>query len=129
MEVFLIITVVFCAVLTQSISGIGVVLVDMAFLPGLLGIQTAAPLVALGARAVQSQPAEILPGQRPVCVGLSRRENLNYDAEVWQSYLWCLPAFAAGVFVGFWAEDRSDPAIFRRVVLLLLIAMGVRLIL
>jgi len=92
MEVFLLISVVFCAVLTQSISGFGVALVAMAFLPGLLGIQVAAPLVALGARAVQSQPAGILPGQRPVCVGLSRRESRNYDAEVWQSYLWCLPA-------------------------------------
>ena len=38
---------VFLAVFTQSLSGFGVALVAMAFLPTVIGIQTATPLVAL----------------------------------------------------------------------------------
>jgi len=47
MQNWLALLVVFFAVLTQSLTGFGSGLVSMAFLPGMLGIKTAVPLVAL----------------------------------------------------------------------------------
>ncbi|MFC1878654.1 sulfite exporter TauE/SafE family protein [Chloroflexota bacterium] len=53
METLLISIVIFLAVFTQSFSGFGVALVAMALLPGLIGIQTATPLVALVAVTIE----------------------------------------------------------------------------
>ncbi len=47
MQNWLALLVVFFAVFTQCLTGFGSGLVSMAFLPGMLGIKTAAPLVAL----------------------------------------------------------------------------------
>lgn len=47
MQQILTFSIVFLAVLTQSISGFGVALVAMAFLPGVINIRIASPLVAL----------------------------------------------------------------------------------
>jgi uncharacterized membrane protein YfcA len=47
MQNWLALLVVFFAVFTQSLTGFGSGLVSMAFLPGMLGVRTAAPLVAL----------------------------------------------------------------------------------
>lgn len=47
MELFLVFVIVFFAIFTQSVTGFGLALVSMPLLTALLGIQTAAPLVAL----------------------------------------------------------------------------------
>jgi uncharacterized membrane protein YfcA len=47
MQNWLALLVVFFAVITQTLTGFGSGLVSMAFLPGMLGIRTASPLVAL----------------------------------------------------------------------------------
>lgn len=47
MELFLVFIIVFFAIFTQSVTGFGLALVSMPLLTALLGIQTAAPLVAL----------------------------------------------------------------------------------
>ena len=47
MQNWLSIIVVFFAVITQTLTGFGSGLVSMAFLPGLLGVRTASPMVAL----------------------------------------------------------------------------------
>ncbi len=47
LEIVLVIAVIFLALFTQSLSGFGLALVSMPLLVPLLGIQTAAPLVAL----------------------------------------------------------------------------------
>jgi hypothetical protein len=235
MEVFLLISVVFVAVLTQSISGFGVALVAMAFLPGLLGIQMAVPLVALVALTLEavllvryrlslnvravwpmilasfigipigvwglqgldedliltvlgiviagyalyalfqfrlpdlrhplwacgagflagvlggayntSGPPVIVYGDcrrwKPVefkanlqgffllsdlFVVLNHALSDNLSAAVWVNYLWCLPAIAAGIILGLQLDRRVNPAAFRKVVLVLLVLLGVRLV-
>jgi len=235
-EVFLLISVVFFAVLTQSISGFGVALVAMAFLPGLLGIQVAAPLVALVALTLEaillvryrlslnllavwpmvvasflgipigvwglksldedlilaflgiviagyalyalfqlrlpelrhplwaygagflagvlggayntSGPPVVVYGDCQRWGPTEFKANLqgffllsdlfvvfnhavgdNFNAEVWVYYLWCLPAIAAGIFLGLVIGRRLNPAVFRKIVLLLLVVLGLRLIL
>jgi uncharacterized membrane protein YfcA len=47
MPIFLLLIIIFFASFTQSLAGFGSALVAMSLLPSLLGIQTAAPLVAL----------------------------------------------------------------------------------
>ncbi|HEX2905806.1 MAG TPA: sulfite exporter TauE/SafE family protein [Phototrophicaceae bacterium] len=46
-----------------------------------------------------------------------------------ENYLIALPAIALGLLVGFRVEKRLNPALFRKLVLVLLIVLGVRLIL
>lgn len=235
MEVLILIAVIFLASLTQSFTGFGVALVAMAFLPGLLGILPAAPLVALvaftleavllvhyrlsldlrairrlvlgafigipigvwglkgfeedvilavlgfviAAYALYSLFQFQLPGLRhpawaygagflagilggayntsgpPVVVyGDCRRwepaafkANLqgfflvsdllvvinhafsrNLALDVWYHYLWCLPAIAAGVLLGINLERRFNPSVFRKLVLVMLLVMGIRLV-
>jgi len=235
MEVFLLISVVFCAVFTQSLSGFGVALVAMSFLPGLLGIQVAAPLVALVAMTLEavllvryrlslnlravwpmvlasfvgipigvwglkgldedlvlaflgiviagyalyalfqlrlkelrhplwaygagflagilggayntSGPPVVVYGDckrwgptefkanlqgffllSDLFVVLNHALGDNFTAEVWEYYLWCLPAIAAGIVLGLLIGRRLDPAVFRIVVLVLLVVLGLRLV-
>jgi uncharacterized membrane protein YfcA len=47
MQIFLVLVVIFFAVFTQTVTGFGSGLVAMAFLPGILDVRTAAPLVIL----------------------------------------------------------------------------------
>ena len=47
MQTTLALIVIFFAIFTQSLAGFGSGLVSMAFLPGVLGVRTAVPLVAL----------------------------------------------------------------------------------
>ena len=53
----------------------------------------------------------------------------SFTAPVWQSYLLTLPAIALGLAAGFSLDGRLDPQRFRRVVLVLLVFLGVRLLL
>ena len=235
MEVFLLISVIFSAVLTQTVSGFGVALVAMAFLPGMLGIQLAAPLVALVALTLEavllvryrlslnlravwpmvlasfigipigiwgmrrldedlvlavlgiviagyalyalfklrlpelrhplwaygagflagilggayntSGPPVIIYGDCQLWNPAEFKANLqgffllsdlfvvlnhavgdNLNATVWAYYLWSLPAIAAGIILGLVIGRRLDPAVFRQVVLVLLVVLGLRLV-
>lgn len=53
----------------------------------------------------------------------------NLTPIVWQGYVIALPAIALGIFVGLKIDRRINPSLFRKIVLLLLIVMGLRLIL
>lgn len=235
MEILILIIVVFFAVLVQTFSGFGVALVSMAFLPGLMGIQQASPLVALVALTLEAillvryrlnidlkavrplvlaslfgipigvwalqgfdedlvlrvlgivisgyalyallqfrlrellhpvwgiiagflagilggayntsgppvilfadckrwQPAEFKANLQgfflvsDLFVVATHVVSRNFTAQVWQSYLWCLPAIAAGIVLGVLLSRMFKPATFRKVVLVLLVVLGLRLI-
>lgn len=53
----------------------------------------------------------------------------NLTGPVWRLFWWCLPFIAAGLLAGFALDRRLKPETFRRLVLLLLVVMGARLIL
>ena len=236
MPPILLILIFFFAAFTQSLTGFGDALITMALLPGLIGVQTAAPLVAifaltielvvlaryrrslnlrailpviaasiigipLGIWALQNADEKLvlaflglviagyaiyslldlkLPelrhpawayivgliaglfggayntsGPPLVIYGNSQRwappefkSNLqsffvmnstlvaaghavgqNLSAEVWQLYLWALPAIAAGFLAGVNLDRYLDPLRFRKLVLWLLVVLGLRLIL
>jgi uncharacterized membrane protein YfcA len=233
---WLVAVIIFVGVFTQSITGFGSGLVTMAILPGLLGIQVAAPLVSLMAITLETSlllryrntlnfkavwrlalanvigiPLGVIaPGyvsekfillvlgvvlagyaayglisprlpelKRPtwaygfglvggllsgayntggpplVIYGNSQRwqpaefkSNLqslflisdvmvitnhaltgHYTPIVWSYYLTALPAIGLALLIGLWLDRRIDPIAFRKIVLLLLLVMGLRLIL
>ena len=78
--------VIFLAVFVQSLSGFGLALVSMALLPGIVGIQVAAPLVAL-----VGIPLEIL-------LLLKYRSALNIH-EVWPLIIASLFGIPLGIYV------------------------------
>jgi len=78
--------VIFLAVFVQSMSGFGLALVSMALLPGIIGIQVAAPLVAL-----VGIPLEFL-------LLLKYRSALNIHA-VWPLIIASLFGIPLGIFV------------------------------
>ena len=51
----------------------------------------------------------------------------NLNATVWTYYLWCLPAIAAGLILGLVIGRRLDPVVYRKVVLVLLVVLGMKL--
>ncbi len=53
----------------------------------------------------------------------------NYTPFVFQNYLWALPGIALGFLVGFSLDKKINPAQFQKIVLLLLLFLGFRLIL
>lgn len=53
----------------------------------------------------------------------------NLKPIVWENYLIALPAIGLGIFVGLKIDRRLNPELFRKLVLILLIVMGLRLIL
>jgi hypothetical protein len=52
----------------------------------------------------------------------------NLTPIVWSNYLVALPAIVLGIFVGLKIDRRMNPIVFRKIVLVLLIVMGLRLI-
>lgn len=52
----------------------------------------------------------------------------NLTAQVWQLYLPALPVIALGILAGRYCERFIHPALFRRVVLCLLIVLGARML-
>ena len=52
----------------------------------------------------------------------------NLTPTVWSNYLIALPAIGLGIFIGLKVDRRIDPATFKKIVLVLLIVMGARLI-
>ena len=234
MDLILTLIVIFCAVFTQSLSGFGVALVSMALLPEILGIQAAAPLVALVAITLEIalllryraalnlrtlrpligtlvvgiplgmfllsrvdrqialavlglviagyalysllnlrlpelrhpfwaylagflsgllsgafntggppliiygtarrwQPAEFkssLQGMffiSDTLVILSHALSGHFTPQTLQLYAWALPVIAAGILAGVSLDKRLNPAVFRKLVLVLLVILGLRL--
>jgi uncharacterized membrane protein YfcA len=52
----------------------------------------------------------------------------NLNAEVWRYYLTALPALALGALAGVSLDRWVNPATFRRIVLVLLLVMGVKMV-
>ena len=52
----------------------------------------------------------------------------NLTREVWISYLWVLPAIGLGILLGTLLDGRINPALFRKLVLVLLVVMGARMV-
>jgi uncharacterized protein len=63
-----------------------------------------------------------------VVVVLSHLAAGNFTATVLSSYAWAVPGLLVGVLLGLVLERRLDPAVFRRLVLIVLLVMGVRLL-
>jgi uncharacterized membrane protein YfcA len=89
----LIFTVIFFAAFTQSLTGFGSALIAMALLPGLVGIHTAAPLVALVAATLE------------LALLLRYRSALNLRA-VWRLALAAVVAIPLGVLVLRQVDER-----------------------
>ena len=85
---------IFLAVFTQRLAGFGSALVAMAVLPGLIGIRTAAPLVAL------------MSGTMELALLARYRRSLNWSS-VWRLAL----ASVAGIPLGVLALRRADERI------------------
>ncbi len=52
----------------------------------------------------------------------------NFTPPVWQDYLIALPEIGLGLWLGFRLDRYLDPALFRKLVLLLLLLLGARMI-
>jgi uncharacterized membrane protein YfcA len=61
-------------------------------------------------------------------IAIGHAWNRNLTPEVWHHFLWSIPAMAVGIVAGTSLDKYLRPVIFRRIVLVLLIVMGVRLI-
>ncbi len=85
-DTFLIISVIFLAVFTQSVSGFGVSLVSMALLTLLVDIQIATPLVALVSLSLE------------VILLIRYREALSLTA-VWQISIASIVGIPIGIFI------------------------------
>ena len=67
-----------------------------------------------------------VPSSLVIALGHAWKGNLT--PEVWQYFLIAIPAMAAGILAGTSLDKFLNPDIFRKIVLVLLIAMGIRLI-
>jgi uncharacterized membrane protein YfcA len=63
-----------------------------------------------------------------LAVAASHALNGNFDAEVWRMFWWTLPFVALGLIAGLSLDRWLNPILFRRMVLVLLVLMGLRLI-
>jgi len=61
-------------------------------------------------------------------VMVSHLLNGNITLQVWKTFWWVLPFIGAGLLAGLGLDRWLNPVIFRRVVLVLLVLMGIRLI-
>ncbi|NKQ36642.1 MAG: sulfite exporter TauE/SafE family protein [Chloroflexi bacterium] len=52
----------------------------------------------------------------------------NYTTAVWQYFLWAIPGIILGLIGGFFISGRLDPNRFRKIVLILLVFLGLRLL-
>jgi uncharacterized membrane protein YfcA len=62
-----------------------------------------------------------------LAVVISHAIDGNFTSRVWQLFLWALPFTALGITAGLSLARWLDPIVFRRVVLVLLVVMGIRL--
>ena len=105
MPAILIVAIIFAAAFAQSLTGFGFALVVMPLLTIVLGIRTAAPLVALAALTVYA-------------VNLVRYRRAIKVQEVWRLGV----ASAAGVPVGIWLLSTADEDLVMRVLGAILVA-------
>jgi uncharacterized membrane protein YfcA len=61
-------------------------------------------------------------------VAVSHAFNGNFTSQVWNMALWTLPFLVVGILAGLSLDRWLNPVLFRRVVLVLLVLMGVRLV-
>jgi uncharacterized membrane protein YfcA len=52
----------------------------------------------------------------------------NFTTAAWFYYLISIPAILSGIFVGFRIEPKINPQLFRKIVLVMLLVMGLRFI-
>ena len=64
-----------------------------------------------------------------VFVALGHALSGNFTPQVWRYFLWSLPAVALGFLLGTALDRYINPLVFRKIVLVLLVILGVRLIL
>lgn len=110
--------------------------VSAGFLAGLLGgaYNTAGPPVILYGNCRRWGPAEFKSNLQgffliaSVVTIFGHAWSGNLTPEVWRLYLWSLPVIAAGLWAGTAMDRYLRPRVFRRVVLVLLLGMGVWLI-
>jgi len=107
------------------------------FIAGVLGgaYNTSGPPVVIYGNCQRWPPSEFkgnlqgffLVNDLLVIAGHALSQNLT--PLVWRDYLIVLPALMVGLFVGGRLDRRVDPALFRKIVLVLLVVMGLRLLL
>ena len=89
---------VFAGIFTQSITGFGLALVMMPILVSLLGIKTAAPLVAMIAAIAETS------------LLIQYRKSLNIKA-VWRLSIASIVTIPVGVFAVSWLDEKITTAI------------------
>jgi len=107
------------------------------FIAGVLGgaYNTSGPPVVIFGNCQRWPPSEFkgnlqgffLVNDLLVIAGHALSQNLT--PLVLRDYLIVLPALIVGLFVGGWLDRRLDPGLFRKIVLVLLVVMGLRLLL
>jgi uncharacterized membrane protein YfcA len=60
-------------------------------------------------------------------IAVSHALNGNFTPQIWNMVLWALPFLAIGIIAGLSLDRWLNPLTFRRVVLVLLVLMGIRL--
>jgi len=106
------------------------------FVAGMLGgaYNTSGPPVVIYGDAQRWPPAEFKSNLQGfflvinVFVIAGHALSGNLTQRVWTAYLWVLPAIALGILLGTWLDGRINRAVFRKLVLFLLILMGARMI-
>jgi uncharacterized membrane protein YfcA len=106
------------------------------FLAGILGgaYNTSGPPVILYGNCKRWPPLEFKGNLQgffiisSLFVALGHAAGRNFTQPVWEYFLWTLPAIGAGYIAGTYLDRYLNPEIFRKVVLVLLILLGMRLI-
>jgi hypothetical protein len=107
------------------------------FLSGLLSgsYNTGGPPIIIYGNASRWEPSEFKSNLQglfvvnDILVITSHALSGNFTPEIWRIYLSALPVIALGILAGLSLDKFLDPAVFRKVVLVLLIILGIRLML
>ena len=107
------------------------------FLAGILGgaYNTSGPPVIIYGHSKRWPTAEFKSNLQAffvitsLLIVLGHAWNHNFSSAIWAYFLWSIPAMVIGMIAGTRLDKYIKPEIFRRVVLLLLLLMGMRLIL
>ncbi len=103
---------------------------------GVLGgaYNTSGPPVIIYANCRRWPPAEFkanLTGYfilNSVLICANHAWSGNFTASVWTYFLISLPAIALAIWLGFRLDHRINPTVFRKIVLVLLLVMGIKLL-